>query len=146
MTELKLVINDVKNGKSYSKALSETESENLVNLKMKDKVKGEHFGFHGYEFEITGGTDKAGFPMRYDLEGNTRKKALLSKGPCVKIKERGMRLRKTIRGNTIANDTSQVNLKVLTYGKDSVAKLLGKEEELSSKETSERTEKKEKKE
>ena len=32
MTELKLVINDVKNGKSYSKALSETESENLVNL------------------------------------------------------------------------------------------------------------------
>ena len=130
MVELKLVINDAKTGKSYSKALSETESENFLNLKIKDKVKGEHFGFHGYEFEITGGTDKAGFPMRYDLEGVGRKKALLSSGPCVHIKEKGMRVRKTIRGNTIADYTSQVNLKVLTYGNDAVAKLLGKEEKV----------------
>jgi len=141
MAEFKLVINDAKHGKSYSKILNESESENLMNLKIKDKVKGDYFGFHGYEFEITGGTDKAGFPMRYDLEGSGRKKALLANGPCVKIKEKGMRVRKTIRGNTIANDTSQVNLKVLNYGKDSVAKLLGKEEkkeEISSKETTEK--------
>ena len=141
MAEFKLVINDAKHGKSYSKILNESESENLMNLKIKDKVKGDYFGFHGYEFEITGGTDKAGFPMRYDLEGSGRKKALLANGPCVKIKEKGMRVRKTIRGNTIANDTSQVNLKVLNYGKDSVAKLLGREEkkeEISSKETTEK--------
>ena len=133
MAEFKLVINDAKHGKSYSKILNESESENLMNLKIKDKVKGDYFGFHGYEFEITGGTDKAGFPMRYDLEGSGRKKALLANGPCVKIKEKGMRVRKTIRGNTIANDTSQVNLKVLNYGKDSVAKLLGKEEKKETK-------------
>jgi small subunit ribosomal protein S6e len=128
MAELKLVINDVKNSKSYAKALNEEESSNFMNLKIKDKIKGDLFGFNGYEFEIRGGTDKAGFGMRSDLPGTARKKALLTEGPGIHIKRKGMRIRKTIRGNTIAEDISQVNLKIINYGKDDLKKLLGVEE------------------
>src|SRR3989344_1462392 len=95
---------------------------------IKDKIEGSNIGFPGYELEITGGSDNAGFPMRYDLEGSARKGIILTKGPCVRINEEGMRKKKTVVGNTIWQSTAQVNLKVIKEGKDSLAKILGKEE------------------
>ncbi len=128
MAEFKLVINDVKKGKSYSKNLNDDESSNFVNLKIGDKVNGDSIALNGYEFEIRGGTDKSGFAMREDLDSTGRKKALLTKGPGIVIKRKGMRKRKTIRGNTISESISQINLKVLSYGKEDLDKTLGKEE------------------
>ena len=128
MVELKLVINDVKKGKSYPKPITEEQSQEFMNLKLGNKIKGDNFGFSGYEFEIKGGTDNAGFPMRRDLDSAARKKALLTKGPGIHIKRKGMRKRKTIRGNTISESTSQVNLKILAYGKEPLEKVLGIEE------------------
>src|SRR3989338_7706098 len=110
----KLVINN--KGKGYSKELSETEGQAFLNKKMKEKISGNTFGFKNYEFEITGGSDKDGFPMRYDLPGAGRKKLLLTRGPGVKIKRKGMRKRKTLRGNTIAEDIKQININVVKEG------------------------------
>ena len=110
----KLVINNKE--KAYSKELNENESNAFIGKKIKDTISGSTFGFKNYEFQITGGTDKDGFPIRYDLSGTNRKKILLSSGPCVKIKRRGMRIRKTVRGNIIAEDIKQININVVKEG------------------------------
>ncbi|MBI4158987.1 30S ribosomal protein S6e [Candidatus Woesearchaeota archaeon] len=131
MAELKIVIGCKE--KSYSKGLNDDESSLFLNKKMGEKVEGGNFGFPGYEMEITGGSDKAGFPMRYDLRGIHRKKILSIKGQGLKVVGRGIRKRKTVVGNTIGQHIAQVNLKVLKEGKDSLAKILGKEEKVEEK-------------
>tara|TARA_Y100000034_G_scaffold126401_1_gene177566 strand:+ start:1136 stop:1747 length:612 start_codon:yes stop_codon:yes gene_type:complete len=123
----KLVINN--KGKAYSKELNEQESPAFVGKKVKDKVSGNTFGFKGYEFEITGGSDSQGFPMRFDLPGTGRRRLLLTQGPCVKIKRKGMRKRKTVRGNTIAEDIKQINLNIVKVGDKKLEDLFPKKEE-----------------
>jgi small subunit ribosomal protein S6e len=82
---------------------------------------------------VTGGSDKDGFPMRPDLDGSARKKALLTKGigfrSRKKIKKKvfkvkGMRKRKFIRGNTVSDEIMQVNCKVVE-GEGDIPKILG---------------------
>ena len=131
----KLVINN--KGKGYSKELSETEGQAFLNKKMKEKISGNTFGFKNYEFEITGGSDKDGFPMRYDLPGAARKKLLLNKAPGVKIDRKGMRKRKTVRGNIIAEDIKQINLNVLKEGEKKLSEIFGKTEENKEEKTEE---------
>jgi len=127
--ELKIVVNDVKAGKSYAKTLP--ENTDFIGKKISDKLDGGLVGLHGYELEITGGSDKAGFPMRRDISGAARKRPLITSGAGAKIKEKGLKARKTIAGNTANMDTAQLNFKAIKYGKDSLAKLFGKEESLS---------------
>lgn len=96
----------------------ELDSEDLIGKKIGDNLKGEELksDLAGYDLEITGTSDKAGFPGMKDKEGPELKKALLTKGWGMKDKRKGVRLRKTIRGNTISPDTIQINLKVLKAG------------------------------
>ena len=125
---VKLCVNDIKTGKSFNKELNENELDAFLNKKINDKIEGHFFGFSGYEFQITGGSDNSGFPMRFDVDGIGRKRPLLTRGPGVKIGIRGMRKRKTVRGNTISQFTNQINLKVLKYGNKNIAEILGIEE------------------
>ena len=129
MAEFKIVINDVKTGKSYQKTVSDSS---LVGKKIGDKVDGKVVGLTGYELEIKGGSDTAGFPMIVTVDTSGRKKALLSKGPGVKIKRDGMIKRKTVRGNTISDKTAQINLKIIKYGTKKVEELLGIEKKEES--------------
>ncbi len=141
MAEFKLTINDPKTGKSYKHLTSDTS---LVGKKIKEKVKGDVFGLKDYEFEITGGSDNAGFPMRFDIPGIQRKKALLTRGPGVKIKRKGMRKRKTVAGNEISKKTVQINLKIIKPGSKKIEEILGKKEETkeASKEETKKVEEK----
>ena len=137
MVEFKLVINDVKNGTSYSKVTSDQESNTFKNKKIKDVVSGSNIGLKDYELEISGGSDKQGFPMRHDLEITGRKKILLTKGPGVKIRRRGMRKRKTVRGNILSLNVKQINLKVVKYGAKPLKEIFSKKEERPQKEEKE---------
>jgi small subunit ribosomal protein S6e len=117
--EFKLVIGQ-KDGKSIQKAIKEPEANSLLGLKIGDKVSGDKLGMAGYEFQIAGGSDYCGFPMRKDLPGIARKKVLLVKGVGLKDVIPGIRKRRTICGNAIHQKISQINLKVLTAGKEAL--------------------------
>ena len=123
----KLVINN--KGKAYNKELNEHESSVFLGKKIGDLIPGNSFGFKNYEFKITGGSDKDGFPMRFDLSGAMRKRLLLSRGPGVKIREKGLRLRKTVRGNLVAPDIKQININVVKEGEKKLEEIFGKSEE-----------------
>ena len=60
----------------------ELESEEIQGRKIKEKIEGKEIlpALEGYEFEITGMSDKAGFPSLEKVEGIMLRKVLLSYG------------------------------------------------------------------
>ena len=121
MAETKVNIGDKKTKKTYNKTLSEDQLNQLVGKKIGDTVKGDILELTGYEFEIVGGTDSTGIPMRKDVQGKTRKRILITGGVGMRKGDRkGMRKRKLVAGNTIHEDIAQINLKVTKQGKDPI--------------------------
>lgn len=100
--------------------LSDDQSKSLFEKRIGDKIKGELIDMPGYELEITGGSDKAGFPMRPDVKMTGRKKVLITRSLGNRETRKGMRLRKTVAGTIIYVGTAQVNMKVLKEGKQSL--------------------------
>lgn len=94
------------------------DSEILVGKSIGEKVEGKELmnELQGYEFEITGGSDMAGFPLSKDVPGLGLKAILLKKGWGMRDNTEGIRRRKTVRGKVISNAVSQINLKILKHG------------------------------
>ena len=136
MVEFKLTISNPKAKRSYKKVIWEPETSIFIGKKINDTIK-EVSSLKGYEFIITGGSDKQGFPMRPDLPSASRKKLLMTSGPGVKIKRKGMKRRKTVVGNTINANISQINLKVSKSGSKSIEEILGIKKEEVKEEKSE---------
>ncbi|HEX32943.1 MAG TPA: 30S ribosomal protein S6e [Candidatus Aenigmarchaeota archaeon] len=117
-----------KDGKTYQKELSNDEREGLIGKEIGDKVNGELFGMSGYVFEIRGGSDRDGFPMRPDVSGSARVKPLLSRGTGMRFKRQGYRRRKTVVGRMISDSIAQVNVKVVKYGDKPIEEYFEKED------------------
>jgi len=115
MVSFKVVIG-TKEGKCLQKDVAEPDANAFLGKKIGDKILGESLGFAGYEFEITGGSDYAGFPMRQDISGVGRKRILAVEGIGLKKIAKGIRVRKTVCGNTIHPKIIQINLKVTKPG------------------------------
>ncbi|USN46054.1 MAG: 30S ribosomal protein S6e [Candidatus Woesearchaeota archaeon] len=109
-----------KSGKTKTHTIAAENVKNVRGLKIGDKFKGELVDLPGYEFQITGGSDHCGFPMRSDVSGSKRKKLLLSSGVGIRSKRKGLRLRKSIAGNEVFENTAQINVKVLKIGKENL--------------------------
>jgi len=128
MVEFKAVIADVKNGKSYQTMVSGQHANRLMGMKIGDEFDGLFVSLPGYKLQITGGSDKDGFPMRKDLPGQQRKKIVLSGGIGFHPVTDGQRRRKYVRGNTISADIVQINLMVTSYGPRAIEEQLKQEE------------------
>lgn len=104
-----------KDGKTYH---LESDSESLIGKSIREKVNGEELNadLHGYVFEITGASDKAGLPALELVEGVGLKGVLLKYGKGMKERGNGLRRRKTIRGKVISDNIVQINLKLLKSG------------------------------
>ena len=110
----------------------EIESEVLNGRSIGDKASGKEIKpeLEGYEFEITGGSDDCGVPMRKDVPEIQRKRIYAVEGVGIKRKikitkkgdrkirrkRHGVKQRKLVVGNTIYEKTAQINLKVLKSG------------------------------
>jgi len=129
---MKLVIG-TKGGKCYQRELTPEEAESVNGKVLGETLNGELFGFSGVELVLTGGSDLNGFPMRKDVHGQNRKKVLMGKGVGFKGKLRGkrfggLRVKKTVCGNTVHNKIHQINVKV-TKGDAVVEKAFAPAEE-----------------
>lgn len=113
MAKFKLVISDPKTGKTQSLELEGAKLAPILGKRLGENLDGSVVGLGGVTLQITGGTDKDGFPMRKDVHGGVKTKVILSEGVGCKPKRKGERRRKTIRGSMITEDTVQINLKVI---------------------------------
>ena len=109
----KIIIGD--KGKAWK---LEMDSDVLVGKSLGEKVDGKELKseLEGYELQITGGSDIAGFPMYEKVEGLGIGRVLLSKGWGMHDNRKGVRRRKTVRGKVISDKISQINMKVLKHG------------------------------
>jgi len=123
---------DPDSGKSYSLEAHEPAARRLVGLRIGEKFDGEIVGLSGYELEITGGTDKDGFPMRSDVHGPGRAYLVLSGGVGYKPRGLGERRRKRVRGRTISDDIVQINAKIVKKGEKPLEELALKGKESKS--------------
>lgn len=105
------------------------EAPQINGLVIGDEFDGGIINLPGYKLKITGGSDKNGFTMKPDVPGTRRVKSLLSGGIGYNPKDAGVKRRKTVRGNTIADDIVQINTVVVSAGSKSLADLLAPEEE-----------------
>jgi small subunit ribosomal protein S6e len=144
------VVNDTdpaNDGRSYNMTVSGNNLSQFLGKKIGDVVDGIFVGegeltLAGYKLEVTGGSDKTGTPMRSDLSGGVRQSILVTQSTGFKghslvhktkggeqkrfrYKPDGMRKRRYFRGNTITQDTRQINLKVVEAANKSLADILG---------------------
>ena len=104
---MKLNISD-KKGRTVTKEVKEKEAGPFLGLQVGSELDASLIGEVG-KLKITGGSDKSGVPLRDDIHGGARKYILLSKGVGLRDAEKGQRVRKLIRGNTITEDVYQIN-------------------------------------
>lgn len=113
MASFKIVLADPKTSKSQSLEVKDQQAQPLIGLKIGDEVDGSLLGLQG-KLKITGGSDKAGFPMRADISGGVKKYVLMTRGTGFrKDSGSGKKKRKLVRGNTITEEIYQVNAKSL---------------------------------
>src|SRR3990172_7834963 len=104
MVDFKATINDPKTGKSHMAAVTGHQANSLIGKHIGDEFDGIFVGLPGYKLVLTGGSDGQGFPMRKDLDGNRRRKVLVSDSKGFNPPRHGQRRRKSYRGRTVSQD------------------------------------------
>jgi small subunit ribosomal protein S6e len=113
MAKFKVIVSDPSTTKSKVVELEGARAVPLVGKRIGETIDGTVVGMSGVKMQITGGSDKDGFPMRPDVHGGVRISIVLSEGVGFHPKNQGERQRKAVRGNIITEDIVQVNMKAL---------------------------------
>ncbi len=113
MPEFKVVVSDPKTGTAKQVEVKGPQANAFLGLKIGDIIDGGLVGMPGVKLKITGGSGRAGEPMRPDLQGGGKRRLLLSGPPGFHPPSKGMRKRKLVRGNVITEDIVQINTKIL---------------------------------
>lgn len=117
MAKFKVIVSDPETGKSKVVELDGARAVPLIGRKLGETVDGSVVGMSGKKLQITGGSDKDGFPMRHNIHGGVRISVVISKSVGFHPTREGERQRKTLRGNVITEDIVQVNAKVVEKAK-----------------------------
>jgi len=113
MAKFKVIISDPETRKSNFVEIEGARAVPLIGRKLGETVDGAVVGLSGQKLQITGGSDKDGFPMRPNIHGGVRAAVVLSEGVGFKSQQIGERKRKTIRGNIITEEIVQINMKIV---------------------------------
>ncbi len=134
---MNIVVSEKKTGKAIN---MKTEKPVFVGREMGQEIDLGSIGLSGYRGKISGGSDKDGFPMKHGIHGMLRRKVILEKGVGLRGKKKGMKVKKTVAGNTVTQSTAQLNIVVVSYGQQEFAELAktlskpGEEKQASAKE------------
>ncbi|HKZ94058.1 MAG TPA: 30S ribosomal protein S6e [Candidatus Bathyarchaeia archaeon] len=112
MAKFKVIVSDP-SAKSKVVELEGARAVPLIGKRIGETIDGTVVGMSGAKMQITGGSDKDGFPMRPNVHGGVRISVMLSKGIGFHPTHEGERQRKTVRGNIITEDIVQINMKTL---------------------------------
>jgi small subunit ribosomal protein S6e len=86
--------------------LKDRAAQPLLGSKIGGVLDASVIGVTGGKLKITGGSDKAGTPMRSDVHGGVKKYVLLSTGVGNRSEAR---IRKLVRGNMVTEEIYQLN-------------------------------------
>ena len=112
MAKFKVIVSDPETGTSKALELEEARAAPFIGRKIGEAIDGLIIDQPGHKAQITGGSDKDGFPMRPSVHGGVRRRIVLSGGVGFVPQHEGTRKRKTIRGNVITDEIVQINVKI----------------------------------
>ena len=112
MAKFKIIVSDPETGTSKIVELADARAAPLVGKRIGEPMDGAIADLPGHKLQITGGSDKDGFPMRPSVHGGVRRRIVLSGGVGFNPTTEGMRRRKTVRGNVITDEIVQINMKI----------------------------------
>ncbi|KAB2942710.1 MAG: 30S ribosomal protein S6e [Candidatus Methanoperedens sp.] len=138
MADFRVTISDSKSKLAYQVAVTGPAANKIIGKKIGDVVSGDIANMAGYTLKVTGGTDKDGFAMRGDLPGPARRKILVAGGVGYIPKADGVKKRKSMRGNEISSEISQINTVILEYGQKPLNEIFVKKEGEEAKKEKER--------
>jgi small subunit ribosomal protein S6e len=127
MADFKVVVADPTTGDTHQFDVDGQDANRFLGRELGDEVDGSAVGLDGFTLELTGGSDKAGRPMRKDVAGPNLKEVLLEGGVGYQPSRDGERKRITVRGREVSEETVQINVKAL--GDESVAAALGADDD-----------------
>jgi small subunit ribosomal protein S6e len=124
MAEVTFVINDPGSRRAGQVKKDSNDISALLGRKLGDTFNGEIVEMDGYELQITGGTDRAGIPLRKDVHGSVKTKILLTPGVGLRtVPRKGARKKKTVRGGTMDDSIAQINCKITKNGSKPFAEI-----------------------
>lgn len=129
MAKFKIIISDPEKGNSKVVELEETRAVPLIGRKIGEMIDGSVVDLPGHKVQITGGSDKDGFPIRKNVHGGVRRRVILSGGVGFNPQNDGERRRKTVRGNVITDEIVQLNMKIVEKPKQPKERKKKKEKE-----------------
>ena len=113
MAKFKVIVSDPTEGTSKIVELEEARAAPLIGKRIGEVIEGAVVDLSGQKVQVTGGSDKDGFPMRPSVHGGVRRRIVLSGGVGFNPTNEGMRRRKTVRGNVITDEIVQINMKIV---------------------------------
>jgi small subunit ribosomal protein S6e len=108
LAEFKIVVSDPKTGKSEVVEAKDTMAQLFLGRRIGDTLDLSAVG-QNYKVKITGGSDKAGFPMRADILGGGKRYVLLTEGVGFRNSVEGEKRRKLVRGGLVTEEVYQLN-------------------------------------
>jgi ribosomal protein S6E (S10) len=107
---IRVEIEDKIEHKHDSIVLEGEEVRPLMRYKIGDTIDGSILKKQGQKFKITGGSDTSGFPMLVGVHGAVQRNILLERGRAARKAKKGEKVKVTVRGEAISEETAQINL------------------------------------
>jgi small subunit ribosomal protein S6e len=108
LAQFKLIISDPRSTKSEVLEVKNATAQIFMGRKIGEIIDASTAGFKG-KLKITGGSDRAGFPMRQDVLGGVKRYVLMTRGVGFKNASEGEKRRRLVRGNTVTEEIYQIN-------------------------------------
>ena len=120
MAKFKVIISKPQDGTCKVVELEESRAAPLIGRRIGDTIDGTVVDMPAYKLQIRGGSDSDGIPMRPNVHGGGRRKIILSGGVGFAPKNKGERRRKTVRGDIITEEITQINIKIVEEPKKTI--------------------------
>ena len=129
MATFTVVVADPESGDAYQREVDGQDANRFLGRSIGEAVDGTAVGLNGYTLTVTGGSDDAGRPMHPDIPGPALREVLSTGGIGYRPHRDGERRRVTVRGNEVSESTVQINASISEYGDESIADLIGTDED-----------------
>lgn len=116
MAAFKVVVSDPGSGRTTQLEVDGQDANRFLGRELGEELDAGPIGLGGATLKLTGGSDRAGRPLRGDVEGDALTERLSTGGVGYRPTRAGERKRITVRGREISDDVAQINAMLVETG------------------------------
>lgn len=125
MATFQVVVSDPASGRTTQLEVDGQDANRFLGRELGDELDAGAIGLDGATLQLTGGSDRAGRPLRSDVDGANLTELLSKGGVGYRPRRDGERRRVTVRGREISDEVAQLNAKLVDTGDADVESFFG---------------------